>query len=99
MYIRPSEVAWIFVDRADIRMFEGRGGLRLLDEAPLGIGIGLEMVRKKLQCDKPVELGVSGFVNNAHATGAEFFQNLVLRNGLADHALLPLGSKKTDRRD
>jgi len=36
---------------------------------------------KKLQCQEAIELGVLGFVNDAHATFAELFEDFVMRNG------------------
>jgi hypothetical protein len=36
------------------------------------------MWRKELERDEAVELGVLGFIHDAHATLAEFFENLVM---------------------
>ena len=41
-------------------------------------------VRKKFQGDEAAELGVFGLVNDAHSAAAEFFDDAVVRDGLAD---------------
>jgi len=39
----------------------------------------------ELKSDGALELGVLGFVNDAHAPAAKLFYNFVVRDGLADH--------------
>ena len=46
-----------------------------------------EVFRQKLQRDKSVELVVFGFVNDAHPTATELFDDPVMRDGAADQGL------------
>jgi hypothetical protein len=43
------------------------------------------MFGEKLQRDEAPQLGVLSLVDHSHATAAEFLDNAVARNGLADH--------------
>src|SRR5262249_57547490 len=60
-----------FVDRADVRMVERGSGARLRGEPRLGIGVGAEMWRKKLQSDLTSESLILSFVDDAHSAGAQ----------------------------
>ena len=70
-------------------MIQGRGGLRLLDEAELALGVSDLVGQQNLQRDKAVQLRVAGLVDDAHAALAELLENLVVTNGLADHHAPP----------
>jgi hypothetical protein len=72
------------VDRADVRMVEGRRRARLLQEAPARAGIGREVGREELQRDRPLEARVLGGVDLAHAAPASFPENPVVREGATD---------------
>ncbi len=73
-----------FVDGADVRMIQRRGGLGFTLEAGQGLRIIGNVVREELQGDKAVQLYVLGFVDHAHAAAAEFLDDVVVRDGLAD---------------
>ena len=59
------------VDGDDVRVVEGRGGARFLDEPAVAIGIGRRFGRQHLDRDRAPEPGVVGGVNNAHAAAAD----------------------------
>jgi len=44
-----------------------------------------EVVGQKFQGDEAAEFGVFGFVNDTHPTAAEFLENVVTGDCLADH--------------
>jgi hypothetical protein len=44
-----------------------------------------QILWKEFQRNETFQLQVLRFVDNAHAAGAEFFANPVMRNGFADH--------------
>ncbi len=62
-------------------MVESRSSLGLVDEPLYRCWITSEVRREKLECDDAVEFGVLGFVDNAHAASAEFFEDLVVGDG------------------
>jgi hypothetical protein len=43
-------------------------------------------LRQELQSDHTAELDVLGFVDHTHASAAEFLDDVVVRDSLADHA-------------
>jgi hypothetical protein len=61
--------------------------LRFALEAGESLCILGNVVREKLQCDKTVQLNVLGLVNHTHPASAEFLEDAVMRNGLAEHGL------------
>jgi hypothetical protein len=66
-------------------MVQSRSGLRFPAEPLQSMGIVGHIWRKKLQSGETVKPGVLGLVNNPHTTPAEFLNNAVVRDGLADH--------------
>ena len=72
------------VNRADIRMIERGGGLRFALEAREGARVGADIFGKEFQRDAAMEAIVFGFVDDAHAAGAEAFGDAVVREGFAD---------------
>ena len=50
-------------------------------------GISRPMGSNLIERDQAVEAGVAGFVDHAHATFAGLLQNLVMRDGAADHGI------------
>ena len=94
---RLSFVLSDFINRADVRMVERRGGARFAPEAFEGLGIvsvgeGSALPRERralpyqeLERHQPAELRVLGLVNHAHAATTEFVENTVVRNRFADH--------------
>ena len=67
-------------------MVERRGGFGFADEAFVGLRIGAKVGSQKFEGDRPVEAGVVGFVDDAHAAAAELFDDAILRNGASDHS-------------
>ena len=74
-----------FVDGADVGVIEGGGGLRFALETFESLRVAGEIFGEKFQRDETAELGVFGFVDDAHSAAAEFFQDAVVGDGLADH--------------
>jgi hypothetical protein len=47
-----------------------------------------DALRQKLKGDNAAQIGIFGFVDDAHATSAQLFEDAVMGNRLADHSLL-----------
>ena len=73
------------VDRADARVIEGGGGARFRDELRLGVRVGTQVRRKKLQRDVTAEPLVPRSVHDRHAAGAE----RILHHVVTDPAARP----------
>src|SRR5271156_850700 len=73
-----------FVNGADIGMIKSRGRLGFALETAEGLPILGYLVGQEFQRYKAAELHILRFVNHAHTTGAEFFDDAVMRNGLAN---------------
>jgi hypothetical protein len=71
------------VDGADVRMVEGGGGASFSLEALECLWVLGDVVGKKFQGYETAEFGVFGFVDDAHATAAKFFDDAVVRDRLA----------------
>ena len=74
-----------FVDGADVGVIEGGGGARFALETFESLRVAGEIFGEKFQRDETAELGVFGFVDDAHSAAAEFFEDAVMGDGLADH--------------
>ena len=74
-----------FVNGADVGMIQGRGGFGFALEAGEGLRIFGDFVGEEFQGDEAAELYVLGFVDNAHASAAEFLDDAVVRDGLSEH--------------
>src|SRR5579859_2078548 len=83
---RPPMLVIDLIDRADVRVVQGRSGLGFALEAVERLRIFSYLVRKELEGDEAAEFYILGFVDHAHAAAAQSFQNPVVRDGLADHA-------------
>ena len=90
------------VDGADVGVVDLRGGPRLAQEPPLLLLGGAALAGEELQGHQAVELQVAGLVDHAHAAAAEALQDLVVRDGAADHeaasALKVSGRPESSRR-
>src|ERR1051326_4107991 len=75
------------VNRADVRMIERRSRLRLALKAAEGVLIACHLVRQELQSDEAVQPCVLSFVDYPHATAAQFLDDAVVRDSLADHGV------------
>jgi hypothetical protein len=73
------------VDCADIRMVQGRSCTGFAAETLQCLRILRHIFGEKLQRDEAPKLGVLSLVDHAHAAAAEFLDNAVVRDGLADH--------------
>src|SRR5580700_12249612 len=82
----PLAIAFIdFVDGADIRMIQRRSGLRFAFKTRQRLRIFGYFVGQKFQRDEAVQLGVLGFVDDAHAAAAQFLDDAVVRDDLPNH--------------
>lgn len=61
--------------------------LRFASKMCQGLRIARKIGRKKLQRDKAVQPCVFCFVNHTHSTATELLDNLIMRDGLADHGV------------
>src|SRR5271165_1548716 len=75
------------VDGADVGVIKRRGGLRLAAKTAQRSGVADHVIGKKFKCDEAVQARVFGFVNDAHASAAEFLDHFVVRDVLPDHDL------------
>ncbi len=74
-----------FVDGADVVVIERGGGAGFAAEAFERGGIFGDVVGKKFQRDETAEREVFGFVDDSHAAAAEFFDDAVVGDCLAEH--------------
>jgi len=72
------------VDSADVVVIERGSGLRFTLKPSEGLRVARDVLRQKFQRDEAAQARVFGFVNDAHASAAEFFDDAIVRNGLAD---------------
>ncbi len=82
----PLAIAFIdLMNGANVRVIQRRGSLRLALEASERLRILGHRIRKEFQRDEAMQLRVLGLIDNAHTTAAKFFDDAVVRYGLADH--------------
>jgi hypothetical protein len=62
-------------------MVQGGSSLCLSVEAAQSLGVWCEPIRKELQGNEAVELGVLSLIHNSHTTAAEFFYDSVVGDG------------------
>jgi hypothetical protein len=79
--------------RADIGMVERGCRLGLALEASKGLGIIGNLVGQELKRDEALQFDIFGLVNQPHPTAAEFFDDAIMRNNLANHWAEILGLK------
>ncbi|MEX1246452.1 MAG: hypothetical protein WEB59_16690 [Thermoanaerobaculia bacterium] len=73
------------VDRADVGVIQSRRCSGFSQEASLGSFFPAKIGRQKLEGDKAVQPQVSGLVDHPHAALADSFEDLEMRDRLADH--------------
>ena len=73
------------VDRADVGVVQRRSGTGLAAETFERMRIAGNVSRKEFEGDKAAQADVFGLVDYAHASAAEFLDDAVVRDGLADH--------------
>ena len=71
------------VDGADVGMVQRGGGAGFAFEAFQRLGVVGDVFREEFEGDEAAQAGIFGFVDYAHATAAEFFDDAIVRNGLA----------------
>ncbi len=76
-----------FVDGADVRVIQSRGGARFAAKAFEGLSVLCQIIGKKFEGGEAAELGVFRFVDNTHPTTAEFLDDAVMRNNLAEEGV------------
>ena len=74
-----------FVDRADVRVIQRRGGAGFALKSFERRAIFRESFGQELQRHLAAQLGVFGLVDHTHAAAAELFQDHVVRKGFPDH--------------
>jgi hypothetical protein len=75
------------VDGADIGMIQRGRGAGFAAETFERLRITDEIFGKEFDGDEAAEFGVFGFVDDTHASAAEFFNDAVMGDGLADRRL------------
>jgi hypothetical protein len=75
------------IDRADVRMIQCRSCLGLTTKSLQRLAVIGNAFGQEFKSNKPVEASVLGLVNMAHTPAAEFFEDAVVRNGLAEKRL------------
>src|SRR5262249_14194439 len=68
-------------------MIQSRSGLCFAPESRQSLRITCDLVGEEFEGDKAVQADVFGFVHDSHPAAAEFLENAVMRNGLADERL------------
>jgi hypothetical protein len=72
------------MDRANVWVIEGRSGAGLALEALKRLAVLRHFGGKKFQGHAATELGILGFIHHAHATRANLFEDVVMRESLPD---------------
>ncbi len=74
------------VDRADVGMIQRRSSLGLALKTGKSLRIFGNVIGQKLKGNKPAKLHVFRLVDNTHPTAAEFVDDAIVGDSLADHA-------------
>jgi hypothetical protein len=72
------------VNGADVRMIQCRGSFGLALEAAERLGIVGYIFGQELKRNEAIKFDVLGFVHYTHSAAAQFFDDAVVRDGLAD---------------
>src|ERR1700733_13168556 len=75
-----------FMNRADIGGVQGRSGLGLASEAFQRLRVLGDIIGQELKGNEATERRVLSLVDHAHPTTAQFLDDAVVRDGLANHA-------------
>ena len=68
-----------------LKEIEGGGGLGFLHEAAAAVGIAGVIGAENFEGDDAIEFEVFGFIDLAHAAGANFLQDLILASNRGLH--------------
>ncbi len=74
------------VDGADVGVIQRRSGLGFALEAGQGLRVFGDFIGQEFQGNKAMQLHVFGFIDHAHPAAAEFVDDAIVGDGLADHA-------------
>jgi hypothetical protein len=74
-----------FVDGANVGMVQRGGSLGFALKAAERLRVFGYIVGQKLERHKATEFHILSLVDHTHAAAAEFLDNAVVRDGLADH--------------
>src|SRR5271154_7028337 len=74
-----------FVDGADVGVIQRRGRLGFALKTGERLRVFGYVVGQELKGYEPAELYVFGFVDHTHPAAAEFLDDAIVRDGLADH--------------
>ena len=72
------------VNGANVGMVESGGGAGFALETFESLWVVGDVVGEEFESDEAAELGVFGFVDDAHSAAAEFFDDAVVGNRLSD---------------
>src|ERR1022692_1356212 len=73
------------VNGADVGVVESGGGASFTSETFQGLRVLRNVIGQELERNETTQFGVLGLVDYAHTAAAEFFDDAIARNGLADH--------------
>ena len=73
------------IDRTDIRMVQGGRRARFPPKSIERLAICRQFVGQKFKSDKPAQFQILRFVNDTHTATANFLENAVVGNRLANH--------------
>ena len=78
-----------FINRNDVGMIQGGCGLGFSGETRAAARVGRIFGLQYFERGQTIQLEVAGAVNHAHASFAQFFQDLEVRNGPPNHVDAP----------
>src|ERR1700730_4892784 len=73
------------VNRADVGMIEGGSGLGFALKAGERLLVAGNIIGQEFEGYEAVQARVFRFVHNSHAAATEFLNDVVVRDGFADH--------------
>ena len=74
-----------FVNGANVGVIQSRSGFRFAAETFERLTIARDVIGKELKCHETVQAGVLSFVDHTHPAAAQFLDDAIMREGLADH--------------
>src|SRR5712672_1467971 len=82
---RAALVITDFIDGANVRMIERGRGAGFTAEPFQRLRLAGHFFGKEFERDEPSELSVLGFVHHTHAAATQLFDDVVVRDSLANH--------------
>src|SRR5579862_408355 len=77
------------VNGAYVGMVQRGCSLRFAAKACQSLGIARNVLRQELEGNKAMQAGVLGLVDHTHSAAAQFLDDAVMRDRLADHGATP----------